>query len=281
MRKLKVTINDLHGGHRLGLLNPETILQYEDENGNLIPYSPSLTASQEYLWDLYLKQIEEAKSIANGCEILLLVNGDLTQGDKYIHHWVSTRLSDQILIAVFNLTPWYKLPNLKNVRISIGTGAHNFQEGSAEFLIAEILSHKYPSISTKVATHGLLTYEQVVFDYAHHGPFPGSRDWLKGNVARFYLRDLMYRERMRGSRPPDVVERAHYHTPVFELLENGNDVSTLFVVPSFCMADDHATQATRSLEKITHGMLVFECDEGKYDFHRLYETIDTRTVEVL
>lgn len=281
MRKTKATINDLHSGHRLGLLNPKTVLYQENESGEMVAFTPKLTASQEYLWSVYTDHIREAVKFADGCDLLLLVNGDLTQGNRYVSQWVSTRLSDQIEIAVCNLDPWFAYPGLKQVRISIGTAAHNFGEGSAEMLVGHILAERYPKVDIKIATHGILTYAGVTYDYAHHGPGPGLRDWLKGNVARFYLRDLMYREILAGRKPPDVVERAHFHAPAHEILETGGYMSEMFVVPSYCMADDHATQVTRSLEAQTHGMVLYECEEGRYRASRLYATLDTRMVEAI
>jgi len=96
----------------------------------------------------------------------------------------------------------------------------------------EIISGIYKSYTTgapitiifknkdiKMCQHGLLDIDGVTIDYAHHGPFPGSRSWLKGNIARYYLRDLMMREIMNGNSPPKLVVRAHYHTPVEEYLK--------------------------------------------------------------
>jgi hypothetical protein len=281
VRKVKVTLNDIHSGHRLGLMNPATILYQENEHGEMEPYSPGLTASQEYLWELYTEHIRAALQFSDGCDMLLCINGDLTQGVKHPGHWVSTRISDQVSIAIANLDPWFEYPNLKQVRISIGTSAHNFGEGAAEMLIGEILSNRYPSVDVKIVMHGLMTYEGVTFDYAHHGPGKGIRNWLYGNMARFYLRDLMMRDIMAGRRPPDVVERAHAHVKVHELLETANHNSELFVVPSYCMMDDYAVQVTKSIEGLTHGLLMHECDCGKHAHVWLTSSLDTRMTEVL
>jgi hypothetical protein len=281
LRKVKATCNDLHAGHKLALLNPSTILYEEDENGDMRPYTPALTESQEYLWELYTDHIAESVRFADGCDLLLLVNGDITQGIKHPGHWVSNRISDQITIAVANLVPWFEYAHLKQVRISIGTSAHNFGIGSAEMLVAAQLAAMYPQVDIRVANHGFLTYEGVTFDYAHHGPGAGIRNWLHGNMARFYLRDLMQRDIIAGRVPPRIVERAHAHVKVHEVLETGSYCSDLFVVPSYCMMDDYAVQVTKSIEGLTHGMLLHECDSGRHAWQWLTKTLDVRAREVI
>jgi hypothetical protein len=133
-----------------------------------------------------------------------------------------------------------------------------------------------------MAYHGLMDINGVTVDYAHHGPYPGSREWLKGNVARFYLRDLMLRDIQDGKRPPDLVLRAHYHSPAHEYLEQSNQASELYVVPSYCGLDDHSTQATQSIDRVTFGMLAIETVDGKIvGRHKFYHSIDIRKREAL
>ena len=279
MRKVKATINDLHAGNKLALMNPDVTLYEEGPDGHEKPYHPQPTESQEYLWDLYTGHIAESVRYADGCDLLLLANGDITQGVKHLGHWVSNRISDQVVIAVANLQPWFAYPQLKQVRISIGTAAHNFGIGAAEQLVAQILQAQYPAVDIKVVSHGFLTYGGVTFDYAHHGPGKGLRNWLYGNMARFYLRDLMDRDIKARRVPPRVVERAHAHVRVHEYLENSDYVSDLFVVPSYCMLDDYAVQVTKSIEGLTHGMLLHEVEDGRHAWQWLTKTIDVRARE--
>jgi hypothetical protein len=281
VRKCKATLNDIHSGHKLALLNPATVLYEENEAGEMKPYSPALTESQNYLWELYCGHVSESLRYADGCPLLVNVNGDICQGTKHPGHWVSNRLSDQVAIAVANLEPWFSYANLTHVRISIGTAAHNFGIGAAEMLVASHLAALYPQVDVRVANHGLLTYEGVTFDYAHHGPGKGIRNWLYGNMARFYLRDLMQRDIMAGRVPPRVVERAHAHVKVHEVLETGGHTSDLFVVPSYCMMDDYAVQVTKSIEGLTHGLLVHECEDGRHAWQWLTKTLDVRMQESL
>jgi hypothetical protein len=279
---VEVVTSDKHGGFKLALMNPETVLFAEDEVGNLMPWQPSLTKSQKYLWELYSRNVQAAIDIADGREMLALDLGDACHGVKYPQGLVSTRLSDQSVIAEYNTRPLFAYQKLKMYRQVIGTQAHNAGEGSLELILAELLQARHPRVDVKPLYHGNLNFAGVVTDCAHHGPHPGSRNWLRGNTARFYLRDLMQREIMDGKKPADLVLRGHYHTPVYEYLEMKNYFSELFILPSYSMLNDHAMQATQSQNELTHGMLVIEIEDGKVlRKHRLYETIDVRTQEVL
>lgn len=283
-RTVQVVISDTHAGFKLALMNPDTTLFSEDERGNPVPWQPALTQSQEHLWALYTRNIEDALAIANGSEMMVLHLGDACNGNKYMQGLVSTRLSDQAVMADYNMRPFFQYKNLKHFRQVLGTQAHNAGEGSLELILTQLLQARYPQVDVKPLYHGQLKFNGVVTDYSHHGPHPGTRNWLTGNTARFYLRDLMQREIMSGVIPPDLVLRGHYHTPVYEYLEanmSGQRVSSeLFVLPSYSMFNDHATQATQSNNELTHGMLVFEIEDGEIlRTHRLYEKVDVRTVE--
>jgi len=275
MRKIIAVHSDTHGGCRVGLLNPATILYYEDDNGNLSPYHPKLNESQSALWKYYSDDIEQVKKFAGDDEILLIHNGDMTHGKKYARQLVSTRDADQIMIAAENLRPWYALPNLKHVRIVAGTGAHNFEENSAEIMIAQMMTTEKQAVDTKVIRHGLIEFGGVKVDCAHHGPFPGSRDWLRGNVAMFYLRDMLY-----ADSTVDLVLRSHYHQRVKVMLDWHGATKTLMITPSYCMLDDHALQATRSAATSDIGMYAYEIIDGKlHDILECVHHIDLRAYE--
>jgi hypothetical protein len=277
--------SDLHGGHRHGLLNPATVLDEEDEHGNVIgDYHPPLTPVQKYLWDTYTKCIHRIKEIAGPDPLYLVVNGDVTAGDKYHQLLVSDRIADQFIIANYNMHPWYDLKP-KAVRIIKGTGAHTFNEGTSEVLIAHELAAQYPEISTKVMDHGLFKFGGIEVDISHHGPVAGSRTWLKGNEARYYLRSAMMEEIVAGKVPPRLYFRGHYHEEVEETLiikANGNRYkSTLIISPSFAFIDHHARQAVKSPARISHGMYAVEIVDGELlRTIPLVRTIDIRSKEI-
>ena len=281
-RVVVVLMSDMHCGHQLGQMAPGTELI--DDDGN--PWVPKLTKVQEYLYDLYISHINSVVALAADDEIVVIHNGDATQGNRYPSRWVSERESDQVKIAAGALKPWLDLPNVKTMRIMVGTGAHNYGRGSAEAALAELLQAMDKDISTKCLYHGLLSIAGVTFDVAHHGPYPGSRVWLMGNGPRFYLRSLMEEELLNGRTPPRIVARGHHHVWRHETvrieLDAGTVESDIINTPSYTGLTDYAHQAARSPAWVTNGMAAIECVEGQVvGVHRLTATLDVRTQEEL
>ena len=277
---------DTHGGHRQGLLNPDTVIAEEDEFGDIQEFKPNLTSTQKYLWELREANIATLIEKAAGARIDYLHAGDQTQGDRYKSELVSTAMSAQITIALENMAPILSLDNLECARFVKGTASHEYGEGSSGNLLQTMYSQKYRDKNIKHVWHGLVEINGVLIDLAHHGPFPGSRNWLKGNVARYYLRDKMYADLLAHRDPPSLYIRGHYHEEVWETLRmktNGKwHESTLIVVPSMCGMGVYARQATRSSHKISNGMVIVELDEGRIlDMDWRIQTLDVRTKEVL
>ena len=281
-RVVAALLSDMHCGHQLGLMAPGTELI--DDDGN--PWTPQLTKVQDYLHDLYISHINSVVALADGDEIVVIHNGDATQGNRYPSRWVSERESDQVKIAAQALRPWLDLPNVKTMRIMVGTGAHNYGRGSAEVLLAELLQAQYPKASVKAMCHGLYDIAGVTFDIAHHGAYPGSRVWLMGNGPRFYLRSLMEEELLNGRTPPRIVARGHHHVWRRETvrieLDDRTVESDIINTPSYTGLTDYAHQAARSPAWVTNGMAAIECVGGQVvGIHRLTATLDVRTREEL
>ena len=288
-RVVVALMSDMHCGHQLGLMAPDTGLI--DDDGN--PWVPKLTKVQEYLHDLYISHINSVVALAGDDEIVVIHNGDATQGNRYPSRWVSERESDQVKIAAQALKPWLDLPNVKTMRIMVGTGAHNYGRGSAEAALAELLQTMDKKTSIKALYHGLFTIAGVTFDVAHHGAYPGSRVWLMGNGPRFYLRSLMEEEMLNGRTPPRIVARGHHHVWRRETvrieLDAGTVESDIINTPSYTGLTDYAHQAARSPAWVTNGMAAIECVEAQcgpgrgrvVGIHRLTATLDVRTRENL
>lgn len=284
-RTLLPVLSDTHGGHKLGLMNPDVTLFQEAENGQLVPYQPKPTASQDYLWSLYRDHLWQVQNLAKGDRIVYIHNGDICQGNKHPSELVSTRMADQILIGVANLSVLFE-SKVSALRLAIGTEAHVFGEGSAEILVADTLKAKFPAIDIQVCHHGLMEVGGITVDYAHHGPFTGSRAWLSGNVARYYLQSLMMEEIMAGRTPPRLVLRAHYHNWCCETvtipLGDTDYTSTILVTPAYCMLGEFGVKSTRSRSAIMNGMGVVEIVDGDIlKIHRLTKTLDIRSRETL
>ena len=281
-RVVVALMSDMHCGHQLGLMAPGTELI--DDDGN--PWVPKLTKVQEYLHDLYISHINSVVALADGDEIVVIHNGDATQGNRYPSRWVSERESDQVKIAAQALKPWLELPNVHTMRILAGTSAHNFGRASAEVALAELLQAMYKKTDIKCLYHGLLSIAGVTFDVAHHGAYPGSRVWLMGNGPRFYLRSLMEEELLNGRTPPRIVARGHHHVWRRETvrieLDDRTVESDIINTPSYTGLTDYAHQAARSPAWVTNGMAAIECVGGQVvGIHRLTATLDVRTREEL
>lgn len=280
-RKIAVLLSDTHGGSNVALMPPDIILHDESPDGVLIEYTPEMTASQAYLWELYQNHIAQVLELAGNDEIIVIHNGDVCQGNKYPVGLVTTRLADQVLIGAGNLSEWLKYPQVKTMRLLASTGNHAFGEASADILVTELLKQRYPQADINVMYHGLLSIGGALIDCSHHGPYPGSRAWLTGNVAQMYLRDLMIREIAAGNQPPQMVVRAHYHTYCRVTAEIGRYTSTLVTLPSYTMLDDYAHQAARSPDRVTNGLVVLEIENGEIREHKFMNTLDIRIRETL
>ena len=276
--------SDWHGNFKYGLMNPNVILYDEDEAGNLKPYSPKPTATQEYLWHLHVDRIiPEVKEYSKGTDLILLSLGDPTHGNHFMNELVSTRQGDQIEIALSNFMPWYELSNLVSARFAIGTENHEFGEGTATHLIANSLAREFKNIDTKALNYGLANINGVTISFAHHGPGAGSRVWLEGNTATWHLRSRMMDDIMRGKKPPDLYLYGHVHTYVNVLLQMQEYESRLIICPSMCVMSGFARKATKSNYIVQNGVVLFRitADGQLSKPHTIIEELDLRTKEVL
>jgi len=285
-RLVVVLLSDTHAGHKLGLLNPATELL--DEHGE--EYCPGLTITQEYLWGLYREHINSVAELAGKSRVIVIHNGDITQGNRYVDHLSLVSIADQVTAAAWNLRLWYddKRLRISNVRIIVGTAAHTWA-ASSEVLVAQRLAQMYPKVDTRPLYHASITLKDQrgqVVDCAHHGPFPGSRKWLEGNSARWYLKSAMLDELVDGITPPIVYARAHYHeyrhVGPERVRSRGVDVeSRLIITPSYSGIDDYVRRATRSKRKIDHGLVALVFEDGLREVIPLYQELDIRTKEEL
>jgi hypothetical protein len=286
-RVILVALADTHGGNRLGLLNPATVLHQEDQHGNIVDWQPQLSATQKYLWALYQENIASCLSLARGDDIVVLHDGDVTQGNRYPEMFVSDRMADHVIIAADNLKPWLGYPNVIAMRLAFGTGVHVFGEGSSEVLVTTMLANSWrlPE-GIQCLYHGLLTMAGVDVDYAHHGPGPGIRDWTRGNVLRLYLQSLIAAEVKAGRVPPRLVLRAHAHSykreKVIERIAGQEREFDIVSLPSYCGMNDYARKRSQSEFQQTHGLIAFEIEDGELaEPHPFIRTLDLRTREVL
>jgi hypothetical protein len=283
-RQIGFVLADTHGGNTLGLLSPGTIVQTEVEDGEPVDYELPLNPAQLFLDKTYTWLLDVAKQYAKDDEVLLVHDGDMTQGGKY-GSLVSPSESVQVIVGVKNMQRAIDaLPNCKTMRILKGTGVHVFDNGDSESMVGKLLKLTNPQLDIKVIYHNLIDFHGVTCDISHHGPPPGRRAWLEGNEARYYLRSLMMTELMAGRIPPRLVVRAHYHTYVKEtisMIVEGEEIqSTIVVCPSMCLIDDHARKTVKSPYISSVGGIFFEVINGQLtDVKVKVKILDVRTKE--
>ena len=273
-------ISDTHGGHSGALMNPETVLDLEDQEGNIYQYKPEPTEIQKYLWNVYMDGLDKIKALLDGDPMFAIHGGDNIEGDKHPSELVRPERHAQIQIATYNMVPLCQMYNLRYLRMVKGTGAHEFGFSSATLEIMRMLKAMYSDIDIKAIMLGLLTINGVEIDYTHHGASAGRRKWLEGNEARYYLRDRMMRDIHARGRPADIYIRGHYHTPLIEYLRVDGFWSILLLMPSMKIGGEWTVMATRSLPYIKNGLAALEIEGGKIrDIHEYYQTVDMRTKE--
>lgn len=272
------TISDTHGGHRFGLLYPGvrlTTLQAIDDEEYSDEWSPELTEANKYLVNIHERLVEEASATQD--EIDLIHVGEPFWGAKHPSGAIDLSERVQIDIALGNLRRWYELPNLRRAEFVSGTDAHEYEENSALKTLVKELRLIYPHTQTRATHHALIDIDGYQIDVTHHGPHPGSRSWLAGNMARFYLRDHVMRSLIRGNLPANLYLRGHYHTRVSETLEVDGEEYRLIVMPSFIFMNGHARRATQGEYELTNGGMWFDVNGGVASrVHWVTQTLDLR-----
>lgn len=286
-RRLAAAIADTHAGHVLGLLNPDTVLVRQlDEHGEFEEWCPEPTATQRLLWPFYQEDIGQLANLADGDPIVLLHVGDPVHGTKYQQGLIAdVSRADQRRIAVSNLTPSIALPNVIAVRLYTGTAAHVWP-GYADARVAWALHQEFPRKDIQSVHHSRLMVGGEILDISHHGPHPGSRDWLRGNVARFYLRDRIYRDRRMGKEPARGYIRGHRHVWLKETMDDRwadtDGDRYLTVVPAYSGFTGFARQITQSEPELQCGMVVYEMEGGRLtEIHPFVHYEDLRLEETL
>ena len=279
-RVIVALTTDSHAGHVLGLCSPDTELEREGPNRTIQKYHPQLTATQEWLWACRTEDIAGVEALAGKDEIIPFDLGDPVQGLAFPKELVSTRQSDQYEIAHKNNLPLLSLKNVRRAFFVKGTGVHEFGEGSAQKVIAERLTATLGK-PVEVMYHAEAAADGFVMDLAHHGPPPGVRNWLRGNILRLYAQSIMDDCLKSDKEPPHFIARGHYHQFVTEVVTRQNARTwecRATICPSYCAVDDYARKVARSPYRLTVGMIALEIVGGRLvQQHEFIRTVDLRT----
>lgn len=276
-------MTDTHAGKNIGLLNSETELVRANDDGSIHKWKPEMTTTQKWLWSVYEGAIGHLVEWAAGDEILVCHNGDVTNGDRYDSNIPDTTREDQRVIAYGNLLPLLDLPNVRKVRLMTGTAVHVPE--CAEARVAHRLAEKTGK-DVNCVHHARFDMGADVIEVAHHGPYPGSRDWLHGNVAYLHLKDRVARDRRAGKQPSRVYVYGHFHRLARARLDDRwqqeSHSSDLVVVPALCGLDGFARKVGKSPPILESGLVALEFQGGCLtEIRELVEEIDLRTEEKL
>jgi len=282
-RRVFAWISDTHAGKKTGLLNPATVLLRARDDGSEEEWKPELSTTQRWLWPVFMEAIGELAEYAKGDEIVVAHAGDITQGDRFDTLIKDTTIADQRTIAVDNMVPLLSLPNVTKVRFLTGTEVH--VPDTAEIRIAQKLKSK-TDIDIQCCHHTRFNMGHDWVDGAHHGAYPGSRDWLKGNVALYYLKDRVYLDRRNGKEPAIAYIRGHYHqcviSPVYDDWDGDARMRYVIIVPSFCGLDGFVRKVGKSPPIIEAGIVALEFIDGRLtDVVAFTDKQDMRTEEQL
>lgn len=257
-RKIVLLLADTHAGSAYGLTHPETLIECEGPTGQVEQVHPQLNQIQKFLFEeVYRPGLKQVMEFAGKDEVIVLHEGDATQGVKY----EPSPISSQIQIAVMNLSEILQYENVRTLRLLKSTPSHALGEQSdSDILICDLLRRTFPNKSIATHWHGEYHIQDVdvLWDASHHGPGRGSRMWLEGNIFRLYLRDLLIRRMLHRQRAPDVVSRSHTHGKLEEHLTVEGHRCWGLITPPMQFPSAYVRQITRSVDEIEMGMLMVE-----------------------
>ncbi len=286
-RQLIPLFSDTHGGHKLGLLNPNAQIWDTSDNPPMLVNAPELNKWQMRLWDIYNWCLDEIKLLAGNDEVIPHHIGDATQGSKFLSHLVAIGMKNQGMIAMWNMMPWFeKFDTIKRFRLISGTETHEGFESLGFVQVYEYLEADVEDVEFKISHHALQDIQGVLCDMAHHGPPPSSRTWLDGNLIRYYLKDIFLRSKVQEKQIPRIVVRGHFHSAdeetITERVKDRFYKMTGIILPSFSGLNSYARKVTRSTSGVVNGMCCLEIIDGKLvDIHWFLKSADTRLLEKL
>lgn len=282
-RRVFAWMTDSHAGKGTGLLNPATVLVRVCDKGEIEEWKPPFGETQRWLWPVYESAIGRLEEYAGDDEIIVAHAGDITHGDNHGSTIPDTTREDQRIIAYDNMLPLLSLKQVSKARFLTGTEVHVPENAEAR-----VAARLRKNLGKDIACchHARFNMGHDIVDAAHHGPSPGSRDWLKGNVARFYLRDRIYEDRRLGKEPAIAYMRGHYHRYVPETLHDrwaGIERDRhLIVVPALSGLDGYIRRIIKSTPIVEAGIVALEFINGYLeDVKAFVEINDMRTEESL
>lgn len=190
-----IVVSDIHVGSNVALWPPDGELS---ESGNVVSFGKNY--HQAWLWQVWLDTIKTAKEYFGNDPWVLILNGDLVEGD---HHRskevVAIDESDHMEAAVKCLRPFVEAAT--KTYVVRGTMCH---VKSFERVIAKELKATYAEDSLLLEIHGTL------IDAKHHMPTSG-RAYLEAGAMSITMGNARLNYARVGHRLPKVFLRGHRH----------------------------------------------------------------------
>ena len=257
LKKSKITVavvSDTHIGSTVALCPQNMRL----DDGQTI----NLSTPQKWLLDNWNDFWKRAKELDNK-EIYIFLLGDTFDN---IHHgttqlW-STNEADwkRAALELFDI-PKRLAKHIFSIR---GTTVHTKGGGSLDEEVGIILGSVPDSLGNRSSWYRRVYVNDVLFDLAHKGPL-GRLPWTTGNMLNRLPYEIMAKCVKERTEIPQVALRSHNHT--YSTSSEGTPIFTVSV-PAWQLCTEYGYNLNPARISDIGGLL-FECWEGKYEYHRV------------
>ena len=266
---------DHHANNIWGLLQPGTLIENVAPDGTVFYDEPPLNPEQELILEIRNAGLQEVKNIVGDQEIGYVFLGDAHQGTKHPTQYVSQLSSAASTIMIENFRPLFKNLNISKAEFLFGTEAHDGMGHTHIKTLVAALRQEFQRTEINMSWHTDLDVDGYIINISHHGSGQGTRNWLRGNEMRYYLKSLVEDYQDRGLTPPNLVARGHFHgyhwETVRKYLSTGWQISDIILVPALCGMGAYAKQVTKSRTDIINGLLLLEVKDG--DLNMVHEFV--------
>ena len=258
---------DFHSNNKWGLLQPGTLIEQVQPDGQYYLEEPQQNPEQKLLYEIRTEALRLTKNIVGKKKIDYVFLGDAHQGTKHPTGYVSNLDHAAKTIMIENFRPVFKQLNIRNAEICFGTEAHDGMGHRHTHDLVGALRSEFQRSDIRMTWQTDIDVDGYVINVAHHGPGTGTRAHTLGNPMRAYLRSLIQSCHEYGRTPPDLVARAHVHRYHWETIRNftpeGMKLHDIIIVPPLCGMGAFAQQVTKSEPTITNGSLLLEIRDGE------------------
>lgn len=209
-------VSDIHAGSTVAVFPDGDFFQ---DDGSQFIRSPL----QVWLHDNWLSAWQTFQGYVNGDPWILVLNGDLVEGNHHKSHQNASPLGAMEFRAAHRLmrTP-LAVPGLQAIHVIRGTEAHVGKAGGNEEAFAAVLAAgdddlppqpvvRCPDINSNYSSYWRrFEVAGKLFDVRHHGRF-GQRAHTAESYLKLYAQDIALNHIKSGDRPPDIAIRSHYH----------------------------------------------------------------------